>query len=71
MVRQCDLKNKKAVADLDEVMTQGEVKEVMRQLCSAVAYMHGKWFFHRDLKTSNILVHRSGKVRRGGRGGGR
>ena len=57
---ECDLK--KAVGGLTEVMTQGEVKEVLRQLCSAVAYMHGKRFFHRDLKTSNILVHKSGKV---------
>jgi len=24
--------------------------------------MHSKWFFHRDLKTANILVHSSGKV---------
>jgi len=43
-------------------MTQGEVKGVLQQLCSAVSYMHSKFYFHRDLKTSNILVHRSGKV---------
>ena len=43
-------------------MTQGEVKGVLQQLCSAVSYMHSKCFFHRDLKTSNILVHRTGKV---------
>ena len=49
-------------ADLTEVMTQGEVKGVLQQLCSAVSYMHSKFYFHRDLKTSNILVHKSGKV---------
>jgi cell division cycle 2-like protein len=56
---ECDLKD--AVSNLTEPMTQGEVKEVLRQLVSAVSYMHAHWFFHRDLKTSNILVHRSGK----------
>ncbi len=57
---ECDLK--KAVSSLTEVLTQGEVKSVMRQLCSALSYMHGRYLFHRDLKTANILVHRSGKV---------
>ena len=56
----CDLK--KAVTDLPEVMSQGEAKGVTQQLCSAVSFMHSKGFFHRDLKTANILVHESGKV---------
>eukprot|EP00941_MAST-03F_sp_MAST-3F-sp1_P005057 g5057.t1 len=43
---------------LDEMPTpfsQSEVKCLLRQLLSAVAYMHKNWYIHRDLKTSNLL----------------
>jgi len=57
----CDVKV--AIERLPEVMSQGEAKSVMRQLVSAVEYMHGKFYLHRDLKTSNVLVSRdTGKV---------
>ena len=41
---------------------QSEVKYMMHQLLSAMAHVHEKWYLHRDMKTSNILVHKSGKI---------
>ena len=41
---------------------QSEHKHMMYQILSAVCHVHEKWYLHRDLKTSNILVHKSGKV---------
>ncbi|OQS06792.1 cyclin-dependent kinase, partial [Thraustotheca clavata] len=34
---------------------QSEIKTLLKQLLSAMAYMHGKWYIHRDLKSSNLL----------------
>lgn len=36
------------------------VKCLLRQLLEGVEYMHSKWIIHRDLKTSNLLLNRSG-----------
>eukprot|EP00934_Nitzschia_sp_Nitz4_P006168 Nitzschia sp. Nitz4//scaffold3_size479765//441890//443014//NITZ4_000186-RA/size479765-processed-gene-1.497-mRNA-1//1//CDS//3329551016//6158//frame0 len=44
------------------VLRQAELKGIMQQIISAINHMHQKWFLHRDLKTSNILVHRTGRV---------
>ena len=44
------------------VLRQAELKGIMRQILMGTAHMHSKWFMHRDLKTSNILVHRTGRV---------
>ena len=41
---------------------QSELKSMMHDVLSATSHMHGKWYLHRDMKTSNVLVHRSGKV---------
>jgi cell division cycle 2-like protein len=41
---------------------QSEVKFIMHQLLSAIAHVHENWYLHRDVKTSNILVHRSGRI---------
>lgn len=32
------------------------VKRIMEGICSAIEYMHGLGFVHRDLKLENILV---------------
>ncbi|EED95528.1 predicted protein, partial [Thalassiosira pseudonana CCMP1335] len=41
---------------------QSEVKFMMHQLLSAMAHVHERWFLHRDVKTSNVLVHKSGRI---------
>lgn len=40
----------------------GEVKEIIRQVLSAVEYLHTHWIVHRDLKSSNLLLSNRGKV---------
>jgi cyclin-dependent kinase 10 len=35
--------------------TEAQVKRLVTQLLSAVAYLHSRWIFHRDLKLSNLL----------------
>ncbi|CAJ1962875.1 unnamed protein product [Cylindrotheca closterium] len=44
------------------VLRQAELKGIMKQILEGVAYMHEHWMLHRDLKTSNILVHSTGRV---------
>jgi cell division cycle 2-like protein len=41
---------------------QSEVKFMMHQILSAMSHVHDRWFVHRDVKTSNILVHRTGRI---------
>lgn len=41
---------------------QAEVKTMMYQILSATNHIHSKWILHRDMKTSNILVHKSGRL---------
>ncbi|KAG3084741.1 hypothetical protein PC122_g9998 [Phytophthora cactorum] len=40
---------------------QSEVKYLLHSLLSAVAYMHDRWYIHRDLKTSNLLYDARGR----------
>ena len=41
---------------------QSEVKSMMHQILSGMAHVHERWFLHRDIKTSNILVHKTGRL---------
>ena len=41
---------------------QSELKSMLHQILSGTNHIHQKWLLHRDLKTSNILVHRSGRI---------
>jgi len=41
---------------------QAELKSMLHQILSATQHIHEKWTLHRDMKTSNILVHKSGKL---------
>ena len=58
---ECDLSEamKKTVGTSFE---QSDLKHMLHQILSAVNHIHEKWYIHRDLKTSNILVHKSGKI---------
>ncbi|RLN58601.1 hypothetical protein BBJ28_00009106 [Nothophytophthora sp. Chile5] len=42
---------------------QSEVKYLLQSLLSAVAYMHERWYIHRDLKTSNLLYDARGVLK--------
>ena len=49
--------------ELRQPFSTAEVKALMRQLLSGLAYLHDQWVFHRDLKTSNILYNNRGEVK--------
>ena len=51
---------KLVLSKMQEPFLQAEVKGLLFQLCSAIAYMHERWFIHRDLKTSNLLYTNDG-----------
>ena len=44
-------------------MPESEIKSLMFQSTSAIAYMHKHGFFHRDLKPENILVNSEGVLK--------
>lgn len=37
-------------------LSESEIKRLFKQVCEAVAYLHGKRIIHRDLKPENILL---------------
>jgi cell division cycle 2-like len=42
--------------------SQSELKGMLFQILSGVQHIHRKWLLHRDIKTSNVLVHKSGRI---------
>lgn len=48
---------------MKQPFTTAEVKCLMLQLLSGVAYLHDNWVIHRDLKTSNILYTNRGQLK--------
>lgn len=55
-----DLKD--GISKFDGALAQSELKGIMQQILAGTQHMHAKWFLHRDLKTSNILVHQTGRI---------
>lgn len=49
--------------DMAEPFLASEVKTLLRQLTSAVKYLHENSIMHRDLKTSNILLNNRGQLK--------
>jgi cell division cycle 2-like len=47
---------------LREPLSLAEIKCIVQQLLSALAYMHDHWVVHRDLKTPNVLINNDGRV---------
>lgn len=49
--------------DMAERFMASEVKNLLRQLVSAVGFLHDNSIMHRDLKTSNILLNNRGSLK--------
>ena len=49
---------KSLMKDMTRPFKMEEVKLLMKQLLSAIAHLHNNWILHRDLKTSNLLIHK-------------
>lgn len=56
----CDNDLKYCLDQCEQPFSAGEVKQLMLQLLSAIAFMHEHWYIHRDLKTSNLLYSNNG-----------
>lgn len=48
---------------MPEPFLASEIKCLLQQLTSGVAYMHENWILHRDLKTSNLLLNNRGQLK--------
>ena len=53
---------KDLMATLARPFSVAEVKCLLLQLLEGVAYLHHNWVLHRDLKTSNLLYGRGGRL---------
>ncbi|UNI13545.1 Cyclin-dependent kinase [Purpureocillium takamizusanense] len=49
--------------DMPEPFLASEIKSLLQQLASGVAYLHDSWILHRDLKTSNLLLNNRGRLK--------
>ncbi|KAK0903079.1 hypothetical protein LTR02_007773 [Friedmanniomyces endolithicus] len=49
--------------DMEEPFLPSEIKRLLLQLSSAVAFLHDHWILHRDLKTCNILLNNRGEIK--------
>lgn len=54
---------KSVLEDMPEPFLSSEVKRLLLQLTSGVAYLHDNWILHRDLKTSNLLLNNRGQLK--------
>ncbi|KAG9231863.1 kinase-like domain-containing protein [Amylocarpus encephaloides] len=51
---------KTLLESMPEPFLTSEIKTLLHQLTSGVAYLHSNWILHRDLKTSNLLLNNRG-----------
>jgi cell division cycle 2-like protein len=49
--------------DMPDPFLASEIKTLLKQLVSAVGYLHDNSIMHRDLKTSNILLNNRGQLK--------
>jgi cell division cycle 2-like len=49
--------------DMRQPFAPSEVKTLMKQLLSAVDFLHSNFIMHRDLKTSNVLLNNRGHAK--------
>lgn len=49
--------------DMTDSFLPSEIKQLMLQLTSGVAYLHDNYILHRDLKTSNLLLNNKGQLK--------
>ena len=54
---------KSILEDMPEAFLSSEIKQLLLQLTSGVAYLHDNWILHRDLKTSNLLLSNRGQLK--------
>ncbi|KAI1027958.1 hypothetical protein LB504_013084 [Fusarium proliferatum] len=54
---------KSILDDMPEPFLSSEVKRLLLQLTSGIAYLHDNWIIHRDLKTSNLLLSNRGQLK--------
>lgn len=54
---------KSILEDMPQPFLASEVKTLLLQLASGVAYLHDRWVLHRDLKTSNLLLNNRGQLK--------
>lgn len=54
---------KSILEDMPQPFLASEVKTLLSQLASGVAYLHAHWILHRDLKTSNLLLNNRGTLK--------
>ena len=54
---------RKLITDFKFKFTTPQIKCLMRQLLSAVGYLHQNWIIHRDLKTNNLLYGNNGVLK--------
>lgn len=48
---------------MPDFFLSSEVKRLLLQLTSGIAYLHENWILHRDLKTSNLLLNNRGQLK--------
>lgn len=54
---------KSILEDMPEPFLSSEIKQLLLQLTSGLAYLHSLYILHRDLKTSNILLNNRGQLK--------